>query len=197
MLRTLAVRKLLALLNIAMASENFLILNSLNWAIIASSALGGFGQFVENRHKEKFAQLKKSSRRLLKLLASDSATSTWSAGEIEWVKIIANDADGQKRINMRIPIVGLFILVSFICFINAIGIWLVWFHDTDAAKAISNFLNVHDPMLSYNIPLGGVGVTLVALCWLMIIQLCMVRSRQASFDDMQIELDKKIDMVEK
>lgn len=178
-----------------MSSDSLVILNSLNWAIIASSALGGFCQFVENRHRDKFQELKTQSLNLERLVIEYPNKS--SPGETKWIEQVSNDISGLTRVNLRIPIVGLFGLVFAIAVFNLIGIWLVWFEDSQLSNAIKVFANIRDPMYSYNLPLGFVAWSLVILCIIMFFQLCKVRKYQNKFAELKVQVDREINRIDR
>ncbi|MDB4223820.1 hypothetical protein N9850_08605 [Granulosicoccus sp.] len=183
-------------------SEKLIILNSLNWAIIASSAIGAFGQFVENRHRDNHRKLNESVTKLSKVVY-DSTGRVYD-GEKVMVKNLVDHSKGLHRIKLRLPICGLFFMLFSICLINFIGICMVWARDSaffvwfkntalfskiESLPAIDPIWVVfNNPLESYDLPLLIVSTALVLLCSYLSLLLFRVVIRQRLIAKAQIQV---------
>lgn len=183
-------------------SEKLIILNSLNWAIIASSAIGAFGQFVENRHRDNHRKLHETSTELGRIVYGKAANI--EQGEKEIVEALVNRAKGLNRVKLRLPICGLFMMLFGICFINFVGICLIWAENTAIMAwltdsivfksfhklPIFNSLNLllSDPKNSFNLPLFLVSTSLVFLCAYLSMLLLRVAIRQSNMAKAQVQI---------
>ena len=155
-----------------MTDTHFIFTNSMNWAIIASSALGVFCQYMDKTHRDDFIKFKQTIDK-----AQESLDGKSDEINLTTEKALLEDARNINSVSLMKPIILLFGIVSLTVVLNAIGVVLVWFEGEPYVEAIKAKYEIV-PFYSYRFPLALVGVGLAFICFWVIISLTIIKRRQ-------------------
>lgn len=156
-----------------MTDTHFIFTNAMNWAIIASSALGVFCQYVDKTHRDDFLSFSSKLTAAQRKFEEKTDRSNVAAEQQH-----LEEARGITSVSMMYPIVMLFGIVFLITLFNCFGIFLVWFEDWPIVETVKTVLSIDKPLHSYRGPLFFIACTLTCLCIFVLFELTIVKIKQ-------------------